>query len=483
MKFKKLSLRQRIFFSMTLMVIMASVFIATITVYQYREQSNEYHKKRLERKEQAVKKELSYFFKNIEVPLSKQQVDSILRKHVFEIADIHNTIIHFYDLKGRLIASSTKKSVLLRHQSLLPTTLKKLASSKNHRILNIIKRNGTDIQALFIYVYNKNKNPIAILHIPYLNNNTNNENELEEFLTRLFGVYIFLFLISIGLAYIISSYITRSLKTVSDKMTKTRLYQRNEKIILKDASEEIYNLVNAYNGMIDELETNAVKLAKSEREHAWREMAKQVAHEIKNPLTPMRLTVQNFQRRFDKDDPEIDEKVNEFSKTIVQQIDVMNSIASAFSDFAKMPIPLKERLNIVDEVKLALDIFYENYIEYSYDEPKIYAELDRTQLTRIITNLVTNAIQALKEKDNPKIEVKVRSEGKKVIITVKDNGKGIKNEDMDKVFEPKFTTKTSGMGLGLPIIKNIIEAYKGTITFQSINDSGTIFTVTLPKVN
>jgi len=482
MKLKKLSLRTRIFLAMTLLVIMASIFIAVVTVYQYNEQSKDYHKKRLERKELAVKKELSYFFKNIDEPLSRQQIDSVLKKRVFEIADIHNSIIHFYDLKGNLIASSTKKSILLRHQSLSSKILKDLATFKDHRILDIIKNNNTEIQALFIYVYDGNNNPVAILHIPYLNNTTESENELKEFLTRLLGVYMLLFLIAIGAAYIISKYITKSIKTVSDKMAKTRLYEHNEKIILKDASEEIFILVNAYNEMVDELEANAVKLAKSEREHAWREMAKQVAHEIKNPLTPMRLTVQNFQRRFDKNDPLIKEKVNEFSKTIVQQIDVMSAIASAFSDFAKMPVPQKERLNIVDEVKLALDIFYENYIKYYYDEQEIFAELDRTQLTRIITNLVTNAIQALKDQDNPKIEVKVKSEGKNVIITIKDNGKGIELGDMDKVFEPKFTTKSSGMGLGLPIIKNIIEAYNGTLTFESINNTETIFTVTLPKI-
>jgi len=482
MKLKKLSLRTRIFLAMTLLVVMASIFIAVVTVYQYNEQSKDYHKKRLERKELAVKKELSYFFKNIDEPLSRQQIDSVLKKRVFEIADIHNFIIHFYDLKGNLIASSTKKSILLRHQSLSSKILKDLATFKDHRILDIIKNNNTEIQALFIYVYDGNNNPVAILHIPYLNNTTESENELKEFLTRLLGVYMLLFLIAIGAAYIISKYITKSIKTVSDKMAKTRLYEHNEKIILKDASEEIFILVNAYNEMVDELEANAVKLAKSEREHAWREMAKQVAHEIKNPLTPMRLTVQNFQRRFDKNDPKIKEKVNEFSKTIVQQIDVMSAIASAFSAFAKMPVPQKERLNIVEEVKLALDIFYEDYIGYNYDEQEIFAELDRTQLTRIITNLVTNAIQALKDQDHPKIEVKVKSEGKNVIITIKDNGKGIELGDMDKVFEPKFTTKSSGMGLGLPIIKNIIEAYNGTLTFESINNTETIFTVTLPKI-
>ncbi|MBT8310425.1 MAG: GHKL domain-containing protein, partial [Flavobacteriaceae bacterium] len=234
---------------------------------------------------------------------------------------------------------------------------------------------------------------------------------------------------------------------------------------------------------IDQLEDSAVKLAQSEREQAWREMAKQVAHEIKNPLTPMRLSVQSFQHKFDPKDPRIHEKVDEYSKTLIQQIDTMSSIASAFSNFAKMPVQQDENLNIVEIVRLALDIFSEDYIVFTSEEEEIIAKLDRTQLVRVVTNLVKNGIQSIPEGRNPKILVSVGTEEDNIFISVGDNGVGISEENKPKVFEPKFTTKSSGMGLGLAMVKNIVETYKGSITFTSEQDKGTVFKVTFPKMN
>jgi len=288
-------------------------------------------------------------------------------------------------------------------------------------------------------------------------------------------------LIAIVMAYFLSKYITKSLENVSKRMRQTTVERTNEKIILDDASQEIIDLVDAYNSMIDQIEDSAVKLAQSERKHAWREMAKQVAHEIKNPLTPMRLTVQSFDRNFDPKDPDIKEKMHEFSESLIQQIDIMSSIASAFSNFAQMPNPNREELNIVEEVKRALDIFHEPYIVYSPEKDKIITQLDKIQLTRIVTNLVTNSIHSLKDRENPEIFVRVSEDESKVFLEIEDNGIGINEKDASKIFEPKFTTKSSGMGLGLPMVKNIVEAYGGSITFVSEEDGKTIFTVSLPK--
>src|SRR5690606_29931344 len=229
------------------------------------------------------------------------------------------------------------------------------------------------------------------------------------------------------------------------------------------------------------LEESANQLAQSQREEAWREMAKQVAHEIKNPLTPMRLTVQNFQRRFDPNDPNIKQKLNDYSQTLIQQIDTMSAVASAFSNFASMPAQQNETLNVVDAVDLALDIFNERYIEFHSTEKEILTVMDRTQLIRVITNLVKNAIQAIDENNTtPKVIVCIEKQDDEILISVKDNGKGISIENKNRIFEPKFTTKTSGMGLGLGIIKNIIESYKGTIWFESEIGKGTTFYVKFP---
>jgi nitrogen fixation/metabolism regulation signal transduction histidine kinase len=264
-------------------------------------------------------------------------------------------------------------------------------------------------------------------------------------------------------------------------MGKTDLTKRNQKIFVEETSSEIGKLVHAYNAMIDELEHSAAKLARSEREQAWREMAKQVAHEIKNPLTPMRLSVQSFERKFDPKDPTIKTKVAEYSKTLIQQIDTMSNIASAFSNFAKMPAQQNETLNVVSIVRLALDIFNESYIHFIADEEVIIAKLDRTQLIRVITNLVKNAIQAVPGAASPRILVSVASEGEKVKISVADNGIGIEDDYANMIFEPKFTTKSSGMGLGLGMVKNIVETYNGSISFASQPGKGTVFTVLFPK--
>lgn len=236
--------------------------------------------------------------------------------------------------------------------------------------------------------------------------------------------------------------------------------------------------------MIDALENSAAQLAASEREAAWREMAKQVAHEIKNPLTPMRLTVQSFQRKFDPDNPDIRGKVDEYSNTIIQQIDTMSSIASAFSTYATMPAQKNETLNIVKITKLALDIFNEDYIFFFSEEDEIIIKFDRTQLIRVITNLVKNSVHAIAQKqpEDPRISVTVLSENDSVSISVTDNGIGVSEEYKDKIFEPKFTTKSSGMGLGLAMVKNIVETYNGHISLDSSLEKGTTFIVTFPKV-
>ena len=191
--------------------------------------------------------------------------------------------------------------------------------------------------------------------------------------------------------------------------------------------------------------------------------------------------MQSFQRKFDANDPDISKKLNDYTQTILQQIDTMSSVASAFSNFATMPAQQNETLNVVYIVKMALEIFNEDFIQFSALEDEIIAKLDRTQLIRVITNLVKNAIQSIPEEQEHKLVfVTVFREDNQVKIAVKDNGKGISEENAARIFEPKFTTKSSGMGLGLAIIKNIIENYHGTITFETELNIGTEFLVSFP---
>ncbi len=482
MNIKRLSLRARIVINMILLVLVASVLIAAVTIYQYKEEAKDYHKERLERKEKAIKQSIDFVIKETTYPVNTANIPLIFKDEIFEIDAIHNLQINLYDLEGQLLKSS--KRTIQRDtigNYLDPEILNILSNTLEHR--HVVKNNvaGHTFQSSYTYITDEKFKTIAILNLPYLENDDFFNKELKEFLTRLAYAYLVLILVAIIFAYFISKFITQSLRTISDKMNETRLEKRNKKIQIKSASEEIETLVNSYNSMIDELEASAVVLAMNEREQAWREMAKQVAHEIKNPLTPMRLTVQSFERKFDPTDEQIHQKLKEYSDTLIQQIDTMSSIASAFSNFAKMPAQKSEELNVVQIVKLALDIFNEDNIEFHSETNKIIAKFDRTQLIRVVTNLVKNGIQSIPEdSENPKIEVRVFTDMENVIITIEDNGAGIAEDTKAKIFEPKFTTKSSGMGLGLGMVKNIVETYNGSISFTSALGKGTIFTVTFP---
>ncbi|WP_339622784.1 ATP-binding protein [uncultured Winogradskyella sp.] len=483
MKIKRLSLRARIFVAMILLVLLASVLIAAVTIYQYNEEAKDYHRDRLERKEKAIRSSINFALKETTYPVTTKNIPLIFKKEIFDIDAIHNLQINLYDLEGQLLKSS--KRSLQRDSTeicLDAEVLNVLANTAEHRYVVKNEENGQTFQSSYTYITDEKFKTLAILNLPYLENDDFLNRELKEFLLRLGYAYLVMIIVAIIFAYFISKFITRSLKTISDKMNEIRLEKRNKKIQIESSSEEIETLVNSYNSMIDELEASAVKLATSEREQAWREMAKQVAHEIKNPLTPMRLSVQSFQRKFNPEDENIHQKVEEYSNTLIQQIDTMSSIASAFSNFAKMPAQKSEELNVVHIVKLALDIFNEHYITFNPESETIIAKFDRTQLIRVVTNLVKNSIQAIAlDTRDPKIHVRVFAQQDSVMITVEDNGFGIADDTKSKIFEPKFTTKSSGMGLGLAMVKNIVETYNGSITFTSQLGKGTTFTVAFPK--
>ncbi|WP_438710550.1 ATP-binding protein [Aquimarina muelleri] len=484
MRLLKLSLRTRIFISMTALVLLASILIAAVTIYQYKEEAEEYHRERLERKEERIQIAINNALKSTTYPVNEQNLPSIFRERqrIYQISEEHSLTINIYSLSGELLVRSegvfSKDTTDIQLNRLILDTL---ASLYDKKYLVKSEKNGERFLTSYTYITDIRSKPLGILHLPYLEDDDLITRELLEFLRRLGEVYLLMLLIAIIVAYFLSKYITRSLKTISETIDQTRLDKRNKRIDIGDASEEIYSLVNAYNSMIDELEESAAMLAKSEREAAWREMAKQVAHEIKNPLTPMRLTVQSFQRKFDVEDPNILQKLQEYSNTLIQQIDTMSSIASAFSNFAQMPAQKNETLDVTKIVGLALDIFNEDYIIFPSEKEEVIAKFDRTQLIRVVTNLVKNAIQAIPENRIPKIIVDVFSENEEVIITVADNGIGISEDNKKKIFEPKFTTKTSGMGLGLGMVKNIVQTYKGSITFTSQKGKGTVFKVRFPK--
>ncbi len=483
-KIRTISLRIRIFLSMILLTLIASVLIASISIYQFKREAKDYHQERLERKENAIKEHINFVLATTTYPLTEKNLPLIFKDKIHELSDIHSLQINIYSLQGKLLKSSKASFSIDTVAPAIPTyVLGLIQSSIDKRYVDVKTIDGKKYRASFSQIKDLKFKPLGILNLPYIQDDGFYERELRNFLIRLGQVYSFMLLIAFALAYFLSSYITKSLKSISLRITATNLNQKNEKIETDDSSSEVNLLIEAYNSMVDKLEESALLLAQSEREQAWREMAKQVAHEIKNPLTPMRLTVQSFERKFDANDPDVKQKLKDYSDTLIQQIDTMSSVASAFSNFASMPAQQNETLNAVSVIELALEIFNKDFITFEAEEKEIITLIDRTQLIRIITNLVKNAIQAIPEEQvEKKITVRVKEDNHAVLIQVIDNGKGIEGQNIPRIFEPKFTTKSSGMGLGLGIIKNIIENYKGTITFESEIGKGTIFTVTLPLI-
>jgi len=484
-KIPLISLRFRIFISMVILIIATSLLLITISILQYKNVAKEYNQRRIENMENYVKKHIDYMLSTTTYPLTDDNIKLIFRDKIHEISDIQNTEIQIYSLDGNLIKSSKESfSVEKISPKISKFILRLVNASIEKRFVEIKTVNGIKYRSSYSLIKNKKFKPIAILKLPNVPDDGYYEKELNNFLIQLIQVYSLMIAIAFGLAYILSSFITKPIYDFAEKLRETSLNQKNEKIPFSAKIKEINMLLLAYNRMTEELERNAIVLAQNERDLAWREMAKQVAHEIKNPLTPMRLTIQSFQRKFNPEDPNFRQKLNDFSESLIQQIDTMTSVASAFSDFATMPAQHNEVLNMVEVIELTLDIFHEDYIVFECSEKEIISKFDRTQLIRIITNLVKNATQAIPDDQETKmVLVTVFKDNDHVIITIKDNGTGINSENIENIFEPKFTTKNSGMGLGLGIIKNIIENYNGTITFDTKFGRGTIFTVVLPIIN
>lgn len=477
--FKKNTLRFQIFLSMTLLVLVAFAILAFVMIGQYKKQALEYHDERLIDKENQIKMQIQYVFSQTTFPVETPYIPLIFREDIYSIANIQNLNFALYDLDGVLLKSS--KASLSPDQDAFfipPDVLHQLSATLNKRLVEHHEFAGRGYQTSYSYITDLQFKPIAILNIPYFENDTFNERALKGSLYNLAMVYFSLLVVALAVAYFISKYITKSLKTIEGRLEKTRLLSQNEKILLKSAPTEITELVNAYNGMIDEIENSKALLAQSEREQAWRDMAKQVAHEIKNPLTPMRLSVQSYQRKALRE-PQTAEQTNEFCESLIQQIDILSNISTAFSALTNMPAKNDEEFDFVSVIKRTLDIFNSDEIHFSHSHDEIISVFDKDQLGRVVTNLVKNALQATENEPFPSIEVSLNKTDTDITLKVKDNGTGIPDIDKEKIFEPKFTTKTSGSGLGLAMVKNIVLSYGGSIHFTSEVGKGSEFTVVL----
>jgi signal transduction histidine kinase len=412
--------------------------------------------------------------------------NSNLQKLVDDVSDIHGVDVNVYDLHGDLKVSSEAnvytRGVLSRKMD--PTAffhldrLQYVIHSQEERISNF------SYLSVYAPVRDEQGNAQAYVNIPYFTSTPELNQEISNFLVTLINLNAFIFLIAGLIALLITNRITRSFSIISDKMKEVNLGKLNEEIAW-NRDDEIGELVKEYNKMVAKLGESAVALAKSEREGAWREMARQVAHEIKNPLTPMKLSIQYLQKAIDNNQPNVKELSANVANTLVEQIDHLSKIAADFSQFANIgntnvtQFDLHEVIGSLKELYSADENVRMDWLPVN---SQVFIEADKTQMNRLFTNLFTNAIDACNGNDHCSIRVSEELEQGKILISVKDNGEGIAPEMQSRIFVPNFTTKSSGTGLGLAMCKSIVEQAHGRIWFETEQGRGTTFYVEFPTI-
>ncbi|MDR0970560.1 MAG: HAMP domain-containing histidine kinase [Lentimicrobiaceae bacterium] len=392
--------------------------------------------------------------------------------------------INFYDSDGKLLAYSSSDifDFGLRSDRMNPAAYYKMNVEKKLYFIHKEHIGESVFYSAYHPFFDHDGNTIAYLNIPYFTKQT----ELQEETSNLLLAYVSLFVLLIGIstlmAILLSRRITMPLLMIQEKMKNVRLGKQNESITYS-GKDEIGQLVKQYNHLLAELEKSAGLLARSERETAWREMARQVAHEIKNPLTPMRLSVQYLQRSWNDGDPDIDQKIKRTTTILIEQIDTLASIASAFSDFEKMPVNEPESFDLIALLQQTADLYNEQAniaINIHFDSKTAhYFTSDKKNIGRAFGNIIKNAVQAIGQQKNGKIDISVQEFPEKFVIAFADNGTGIDEVEQRKIFSPNFTTKSSGMGIGLSIVYSIVQSVSGKIWFESEKNKGTTFFIEL----
>jgi two-component system nitrogen regulation sensor histidine kinase NtrY len=407
-----------------------------------------------------------------------------LQKLVTDIADIHGVNVNVYDLQGNLYVSSEAntytKGVLSKKME--PGAYYHLNRYRLIQHTQKEKIGKLSYWSIYAPVRDENRKVYAYVNIPYFTSQPELKMEISNFLVTIINLNAFIFLIAGLIALFITNRITRSFSIISDKMREVNLGKLNE-VIEWNRDDEIGELVKEYNKMVGKLGESATALAKSEREGAWREMARQVAHEIKNPLTPMKLSIQYLQKAIDNNQPNVKELSSNVANTLVEQIDHLSKIAADFSQFANIGTTNVVRFDLHEVIGSLKELYRSDenvQFDWSPVNDEVVINADKTQMNRLFTNLFTNAVQACEENGICKIEVTEKIDDQKIIVSVKDNGEGIPPEMQSRIFVPNFTTKSSGTGLGLAMCKGIVEQAHGHIWFETEAGKGSIFYVELP---
>ncbi|RZJ82221.1 MAG: HAMP domain-containing histidine kinase [Flavobacterium sp.] len=405
-----------------------------------------------------------------------------------QFADVNASFLNLYTTKGDLYLTSLPKmySLGILGKKMGPLAFINLSAMQKSEFLNRKERIGTfEYAAAYAPIRNAQNQTIAYIGLPYYDNEADYQDKIGLFINTLINIYALVFVLIGVFAVFLANQITNPLTFIQESISKTKLGQTNQPIMWH-RQDEIGSLIKEYNKMIAALELSATKLARSERESAWREMAKQVAHEIKNPLTPLKLGVQLLEKSWKEGDPNFERKFASFNKSFVEQIDSLASIASEFSNFAKMPDTKLEKIELLPIIEQAVAIFNSTdnveIVLLNRTNKEVTILGDKDQLMRTFNNLLKNAIEASEGKQRCAIKIKVINDERQVYVELEDNGKGIDPLLQDKIFVPNFTTKSSGTGLGLAFVKQATENAGGAVEFKSELDKGTTFYLNYPLV-
>ncbi len=478
------SLNNRIQFILVSIVVLSLAAVVIGTVWVVTSQFELKNEKDLVLKSQSVLKELQQTVgqQNALEPNYRDNTTFRLKR----LAQLFGSDISLFSKKGMLYATSQPA---IYEQGLVSKFMNPSAYMNLTRgiLANYTqKENIGSLNYLSAYIpfYSKNDKLLGYINLPYFARQKDLEKELTAYLTTLINIYTILFAITTLIALLVSNLLTKPLRIIKQQISNIQFGKFNEALQWQ-SKDEIGNLVVEYNNMLIKLEKSSELLAQSERESAWREMAKQVAHEIKNPLTPMKLNIQHLQRVVETNPDDITDRVNKVSKMLIEQIDTLSHIATEFSNFAKLPTTNLEVVNICDVLQSVTNLFQQNTeCEISLNAPDaLLIMADKEQCLRIFTNLLKNAEQSIPENRKGKIEVTAFTDKNYVTIKVKDNGCGIAEELTHRLFIPNFTTKTTGTGLGLAMVKNSVVSFNGTISFETDINLGTTFILVFPAVS
>ncbi len=483
--FSNMRLQTKFMYGIITLILINAIYVFTMSAVQVMRDYEDQQRHVLQRKTRYLQKALQdNYFWNMSLGIeSRAGMNVDLR----DLSFAYEMDIHVYDLKGKLVGSSTpelfERGLLSERMATEPFFTLSKSTTYHEPILREEHIGDMSYLAAYTEFFNGNYMPIGYISVPMFISSDEISAEADAFLAKLLPPTLLLLILSLIISILMARGFTQPLYSLAEKMQLFRIGTGDNRVVYS-GNDEIGQLVVRYNELVEELERSAEQLANSEREGAWRTMARQIAHEINNSLTPMKLTIQQLQRSKIMADSRFDNYFDHSTKLLIQQIDNLSYIAQSFSSFAKMPevviteVDIAQKLcNVVELLKTMTNAS----IRYVGVKDNVIVLTDEEQISNVLINLLKNAIQAVEHNKSGDIIVILKRLNKWIEISISDNGPGIAPDVQDKIFRPNFTTKSTGMGLGLAIAKNIIEESKGTITFNT-SPQGTTFIVHLRSI-